>query len=133
VEGSVENTNRPKGILKMVWEILPGDRELIFRKIRREDIDPYLFSTNSQIDISNLRTVPYYSLDSAGDGLDRVWTGSIIRINSDVTTSNSPNIQNNQRTFNAAENNKGLICPFSQNLCQEGWCQGCCIYLNRSL
>lgn len=41
-----------------------------------------------------------------------------------------------ERVFDVHENNKGLPCPFAvtvngrHGLCQEGWCEGCQIYLD---
>lgn len=35
-----------------------------------------------------------------------------------------------KRIFNIADNNKGLRCPFKPILCQEGYCEGCQIYLD---
>ncbi|KKN86972.1 hypothetical protein LCGC14_0262410 [marine sediment metagenome] len=36
-----------------------------------------------------------------------------------------------QRVFGVANNNKGLPCPFTPILCQEGSCHQCQIYLDR--
>ena len=35
------------------------------------------------------------------------------------------------RRFNVAGNNKGLPCPFKSITCQEGYCSGCQIYLDK--
>jgi len=35
------------------------------------------------------------------------------------------------RKFSLTENNKGLWCPFRNNLfCSEGFCEGCQVYLD---
>lgn len=34
------------------------------------------------------------------------------------------------RIFSISANNKGLACPFKPTLCQEGYCEGCQIYLD---
>ena len=35
-----------------------------------------------------------------------------------------------KRMFNLAGNNRGLPCPFSPVVCQEGYCHQCQIYLD---
>jgi len=35
-----------------------------------------------------------------------------------------------QRIFTISGNNKCLLCPFISNLCNEGYCEGCQIYLD---
>ena len=36
-----------------------------------------------------------------------------------------------QRIFSPSENNKGVPCPFQEVICQEGYCRGCQMYLDR--
>jgi hypothetical protein len=81
VEGYVENTNLPKGSIRVVWEILPGDSEHVFREIELEDFDPSLFSPDVLLDTSDFPVVPHPLLNPADDCLDRVWTQTVIKIN----------------------------------------------------
>ena len=40
-------------------------------------------------------------------------------------------VSGERRKYSIQENNKGLICPYEPIICQEGFCQGCMIYLSR--
>jgi hypothetical protein len=75
----VENTNWPEDSVRVVWEVLPGDSEKIFREINLEDIDPSLFSSGDQANSDSFPTIPYPLLNPAD--LDRLWTQTIIKIN----------------------------------------------------
>jgi hypothetical protein len=79
-EGNVESTNWPEGSIKVVWEILPGDSEHIFREISQEDLDPDLLSPGMLITLNDFPLIPHPLLN-LGDGLDRVWNQTVIKIN----------------------------------------------------
>jgi hypothetical protein len=81
VEGNVEDINKPEGSVRVIWEILPGEGEYIFREIEQEDIDPSFFSLGLQNNTDDFPTIPHPVLNPADDCLDRVWTQSIIKIN----------------------------------------------------
>jgi hypothetical protein len=129
----VENTNQPDEKVRVVLEVLPGDSELIFREISQEDFENRHFSPDTAVNPESFPTKPYPFIDPAKCCLDRVWTQTIIKIKSDITTWNLDSKPENIRVFDVAGNNKGLLCPFNAGRCQEGWCQGCGVYLRRYL
>ncbi len=77
----MENIDRPVGRIKVVWEILPGDSEYIFREINQEDIDPDLFNYGLRFTINKFPIIPHPLLNPDSDCLDRVWTQTVIKIN----------------------------------------------------
>ncbi len=76
----MENTNKPEGSIRIVWEILPGDTEHIFEILTRDEIDPNLLSSGPLIKAENFPTCPYPLLNPASDCLDRVWNQSVIKV-----------------------------------------------------
>jgi hypothetical protein len=77
----VEDTNLPEDSIRVIWEILPGDSEYVFREFTQEDIDPDLFSPGHLIDTDQFPIIPHPLLNPVDDCLDRVWTQTIIKIN----------------------------------------------------
>jgi hypothetical protein len=65
---------------RVVWEVVPGDIEKIFREITSEDFDPCLFSSSPPARTQSLPAT-YPLLNPAVGCLDRVWAQTIIRIN----------------------------------------------------
>lgn len=126
----MEETNRSQDSIKVIWEILPVDGEHIFREIGQDDIDPTLFDAGQLVNNDNFPIIPYPVFDQSGDCLDRVWTQTTIKIN--IIEPDSINDHENIMGFDIYENHKGFLCPFSMNICQEGRCQGCYVYLNKS-
>lgn len=81
VEVRVDNTNLPEGRIKVVWEIMPGDAERIFREITSEEIEPSFFCADSIVETADYPLIPYPLLNPEDDCLDRVWTQTVIKIN----------------------------------------------------
>lgn len=77
----MENTNLPEGSIKVVWEILPGDAERIFREITSGDIDPSFFCADSIVEPDDFPLMPYPLLNPEDDCLDQVWKQTGIKIN----------------------------------------------------
>jgi hypothetical protein len=126
----VDNTNWSEDNIRVLWEILPGDSEHVFREISLEDIDTSLYSLDLQISPNDYPLLRYPALDPEFDCFDRVWTQSAIKIKTDIIKWNSENDQEEIRLFDVTQNNKGILCPFNSNRCQEGWCERCTVYLN---
>lgn len=76
----MEDTNLPKGCVKVVWEILPGEGQHVFREMTPEDIDPGLLQAGLPIDTANFPMIPHPLLNPEQDCPDRVWEDSIIKI-----------------------------------------------------
>ncbi len=74
------DTNRSEGNIRVIWEIVPGDSEVVFREFGQDDFDPSLFAPNL-IDAENFPTIPHPLLNPQGECLDRVWNQSVIKIN----------------------------------------------------
>ncbi len=124
------DTNRSKSGEKVIWEISPENNWQIFGEITCEDIHPDVFYSDCLIKTANFPTLPYPLGNPVKDCLDRLWTQTTIKIKSIITEEprkNQPIIE----AINIQQNHKGLVCPFTQNRCQEGWCQGCCVYLDK--
>jgi len=77
----MEDTNRPEGCVRVVWEILPGDSEHVFREFDELDLDPGLFSPDFIISNQNFPVIKHFLLDPVADCLDRLWTQTAIKIN----------------------------------------------------
>lgn len=81
MEVEVEDTNLPEAMVRVVWEILPGNDQHFFREISIEDIDPNFFSSDSPVDSSNFPCLPHPLLNPAENCIDQIWTQSVIKIN----------------------------------------------------
>lgn len=76
----MEDTNRSQGAIKVIWEILPGDSEYIFKEFNQDDLDPDLFTSGSIFKNDYFPTIPHPLLKPTSDCLDRVWTQTVIKI-----------------------------------------------------
>lgn len=126
----MEDTNRRQDCIKVVWEVLPDEDKHVFREFGQEDIDPAPFYSDRLLTSDNFPVLPHPVLDKANDCLDRVWNQTTIEIRAEVVTGDPTDIQEIKKAFDLNDNHKGYTCPFNLNICQEGWCQGCSIYLN---
>ncbi len=77
----MEDINRSEGSFRVIWEILPGDSEHVFREIGQEDMDPSLFTPGSPVSSDDFPIIPYPYLSAPGESLDRLWTQTTIKIN----------------------------------------------------
>jgi len=55
---------------------------------------------------------------------------SAVMISASDPTITENDIPRQTRMFNLTSNNRGLICPFSVTICQEGYCHNCRIHLD---
>ena len=131
VEEDVENTSLPQDYIRLVWEVLPGDVSRIFPEICQGDIDSSLFSPVPVLSADNFPVELYPRLEPVTVFPDRVWTQTVIKIDSDIVAWSSKKTPEPERVYDINANNKGLVCPIKSVLCQEGWCRDCCIYLDR--
>ncbi len=55
----MDSNNWPEGIVRVIWEGVPGDSEYVFREITQEDIDPCLYTPGSPV---NTAYFPLYRI-----------------------------------------------------------------------
>ncbi len=77
----MDNTNLPEGSVRVIWEILPGEGEQLFREINQDDIDSSLFYPGLSVDDGLFPMIPHPVLIPEEASLDRVWNQTVIKFN----------------------------------------------------